>query len=140
MGSLRIAVLVVALFALHALAMPAYARIGSCGGCGTVIDVDAIYYASDKAPDGAAVGAIVGGTPSKHVGANRKAAATPSVATSGLIGRAARGSDQGDDERGLRLEIKMDGGGQRTIEVGEGLRIYKGDRVRVFSSRIEILD
>ena len=133
----RITALFVALLAVLAVALPAQARIGSCPGCGTVTDVDAIYFARDKAPAGATAGTIIGGTAAKQVG---KSAPATGVATGGLVGRKASGTDQGGDERGLRLELKMDGGGQRTIEVVEGLRIYKGDRLRVHSDRIEQLD
>lgn len=133
----RVAALVVALLAFFSIAPPAQARIGSCPGCGTVTDVDEIYFARDRAPDGTSAGSIIGGTAAKQVG---KAAPAPGVATGGLVGRKASGSDQGDDQRGLRLELKMDGGGQRTIEVVEGMRIYKGDRLRVHSNRIEQLD
>jgi hypothetical protein len=62
------------------------------------------------------------------------------VADHGLIGRNARTTDQGDDARGLRLEIRMDAGGRRFIEVGEGTRVYRRDRVRVHSDRIEVFD
>jgi hypothetical protein len=125
------------LLALQSFATPACARIGSCGGCGTVTDVDAIHFARDKAPEGAPAGTIVGGTPGTKPG---KPATAANVSTGGLVGRKAGRNDQGDDARGLRLEIKMDGGGRRTIEVVEGQRIYKGDRVRVFGTRIEMLD
>ena len=133
----RVAALAVALLALQSIAPPASARIGSCPGCGTVLDIDPIYYARDKAPDGAAAGTIVGGTPSTKRG---KPSSVTNVSTGGLVGRKPGRDDQGDDARGLRLEIKMDGGGQRTIEVVEGGRIYKGDRVRVHGNRIEMLD
>ena len=131
----RIAALVLVALASFAIASPAHARIGSCGGCGTVTDVDAIWYARDKAPADAAAGTIVGGT---AVGKARNSASA--VSTRGLVGRKTGRDDQGDDARGLRLEVKMDGGGTRTLEVVDGLRIYKGDRLRVRGDRIEVLD
>lgn len=136
MGTTRIAALAFVALALQFTALPSYARIGSCAGCGTVVDVDPIYYERAKAPDVAAAGTIIGGT----INSGGRSATATGVAMSGLIGREARGNDRGNDERGLRLELKMDGGGQRTIEVSDGMRIYRGDRVRVYSDRIELLD
>lgn len=132
----RIAALFAALLALQSVALPAQARIGSCPGCGTVTDVDAIYFARDKAPDGAAAGTIVGGTATGK--ASRSKTAT-GAAVGGVVGRKASGN-QGDDARGVRLEVKMDGGGQRTIEITDGLRVYKGDRLRVHTDHVEMLD
>jgi hypothetical protein len=129
---LRAAVVALAVLA----AGPTAARIGSCGGCGTVIDVDAIFYPRDKAREDADAGTIVGGTP----GTRARKPAAPSAATGGLVGRLARDGERGDDARGLRLELKLDGGGRRTLEIGEGVRVYKGDRVRVSGDRIEMLD
>lgn len=130
----RIAALAVLAIATS-LAPPASARIGSCPGCGTVTDVDAIRYPRDKAPAEAAAGTIVGGT---AVGNTRKSASGASIG--GLVGRKSARGETGDDARGVRLEVRMDGGGTRTIEVVEGLRIYKGDRLRVRGGRVEVLD
>ncbi len=60
-----------------------------------------------------------------------------SLAVGGLVGLKAGGAD---DARGLRLEVKMDGGGVRTIEIVEGVRVYKGDRLRVHADHVEMLD
>lgn len=130
----RVAATVVALLALASTSLPAHARIGSCPGCGTVTDVDAIYYARDKAAEGAVAGTIVGGT---ATGKASKSKTATGVAVGGLVGLKAGGAD---DARGLRLEVKMDGGGVRTIEIVEGVRVYKGDRLRVHSDHVEMLD
>ena len=133
----RAAAMAVALLALNAIALPAHARIGSCPGCGTVTDVDAIHYARDKAAGGAAAGTIVGGT---ATGKASKSKTATGVAVGGLVGRKASGAAGANDARGLRLEVKMDGGGVRTIEIVEGVRVYKGDRLRVHTDHVEMLD
>lgn len=133
----RVAATVVALLALASTSLPAHARIGSCPGCGTVTDVDAIYYARDKAAEGAVAGTIVGGT---ATGKASKSKTATGVAVGGLVGRKATGEPGAGDARGLRLEVKMDGGGVRTIEIVEGVRVYKGDRLRVHADHVEMLD
>ena len=133
----RIAATAVALLSLTAIALSAHARIGSCPGCGTVTDFDAIFYARDRAADGAAPGTIIGGTATGKAGKTKTATG---VAVAGLVGRKASGAAGADDVRGLRLEVKMDGGGLRTIEIVDGVRVYKGDRLRVHTDHVEMLD
>ena len=117
------------------------AHYGRCGNCGTVVDVDAIYYDRDSNADGAVLGAIIGGLIGNQVGSGsgRRAATVGGAVAGGLIGREAdsRRGDRG--ERGTRIEVRMDRGGIRVVEVHGDMRIYRGDRVRVYRGRVEIL-
>jgi hypothetical protein len=128
----RIAVLFVALFALHATAVQARTRVMMCAGCGTVIDADPIWYSPANAPAGAVEGTIIG--------AKIDGQKTASVTVDGLIGRDARRGERGNDASGLRLEVRMDNGGRRIVEVGEGLRVYRRDRVRMHDNKLEVID
>lgn len=122
---------VLAAASLHAAART---RTMMCAICGTVIDADPIFYSRDAAPDRGVAGAIIGDGHEGH----EPAAGWPAAA---LIGRDARKSERSEgDERGLRLEIRMDAGGSRIIEVGGGLRVYRRDRVRVHHDRVEVFD
>ena len=124
-----LSVLVVLLAALLPAA-PGSAYVGRCPTCGTVDKVEAIRYEAVR--DGAAVGAIVASIAGRAPGAKAGDAG-------GLIGRTTGRRADGPGERGTRLEIRMDKGGIRTIEVHGDPRIYRGDRVRVFKDRVELL-
>lgn len=130
--SIALAALVSAVLAAAPPATSARTRTMMCAICGTVIDADPIFFPRDKLPAGAAPGTIVG---AKFDGPK-----APAAAIDGLVGRDARRSEQGDDARGLRLEIRMDGGGRRIIEIGDELRVYRRDRVRVHSDHVEVYD
>ena len=85
------------------------AYVGRCARCGSAVDVDAFSYEHTDATT--ATGAIV----------SAETAAKPGT------------------ERGTRIEIKMDKGGNRVIHVHGDPRVYKGDRVRLYRDRIELL-
>ncbi|HVF35506.1 MAG TPA: hypothetical protein VND91_09315 [Candidatus Saccharimonadia bacterium] len=85
------------------------AYVGRCASCGTASDVDAFHYARD-----------------------------PAVTKPGAILTAESAAKPGR-ERGTRIEIRMDKGGRRVIQVHGDPRIYKGDRVRLYRDRIELL-
>lgn len=123
------------------IAAPASAYTGRCGKCGTIVDVDYIRYDRDRGAQGAVAGAIIGGLLGNQVGSGsgRDAATVAGAIAGGLIGRKVDRKDRGEGERGLRLNIRMDRGGYRTIEVHGDPRLYKGDRVRVHGDRIELI-
>ncbi|HVF35432.1 MAG TPA: glycine zipper 2TM domain-containing protein [Candidatus Saccharimonadia bacterium] len=136
-------------FVLQLAAAPADARPLRCGNCGTVLDVDNIWYEDqggrgDSGREGAVVGAIIGGLLGNQVGggSGRKAATVGGAVAGGLIGhRIDRNDDRGDRGfTGKRVEIRMDRGGYRTVEVHGDMRIYRGDRVRVHQDRLVSLD
>ena len=116
---------------LFVLLVPAaaIAYVGRCPTCGTVDRVDPIAYARDPAKVAPATGAILGSIEGRAGGAAAKA----------LPGRAVGRKSDVPGERGTRLEIRMDKGGVRTIDVHGDPRIYRGDRVRVFRDRVELL-
>ena len=96
---------------------------GMCSGCGTVIDVEKIYYDRGNT-DGAAVdGAIIGGKDREG----------------GLIGRNVALHEGSPGERGLFIEVRMDSGGYRKLEIHGDMRIFRRDRVRVWSDRVELI-
>lgn len=113
-----------------------------CGSCGTVVDVDRIRYGRDSGTEGAVIGAIIGGAIGNQAGRGdgRRAATVAGAIAGGLIGREVdRNDGRGGGQRGLRLEIRMDRGDYRTIEIHGDMRIYRGDRVRVHRNRVELL-
>ena len=109
-GTFARCVLAILLLVCAALgARPSEAYVGRCASCGTASDVDAFHYAPDAAVT--KPGAIV----------TAESAAKPGSA------------------RGTRIEIRMDKGGKRVIHVHGDPRIYKGDRVRLYRDRLELL-
>jgi outer membrane lipoprotein SlyB len=131
------------LLALFALApVPAQARHDRCGNCGTVVDVDRISYGRDSSAEGTVLGAIIGGVVGNQVGSGsgRRAATVAGAVAGGLIGRRIdRDNDRGGGYVGRRLEIRMDRGGYRVIEVHGPMEVYRGDRVRVYRNRVELI-
>lgn len=125
---------------VHAADAPA--RTLRCSQCGTVIDVDPIRYDRDVGAEGAIVGAIVGAAIGSQVGSGsgRRAATVAGAVAGGLVGRNADRHQRRGGEIGRRLELRMDRGGYRVIEVHGPMRIYRGDRVRVLPDRIVPLD
>src|SRR5262245_40348190 len=96
---------------------PASAASYRCGNCGTVVDVEHIEYDPDKGRGGAVVGAIIGGLLGNQIGggSGRAVATVAGAAGGGLIGHRVDKNNPGQGEPGLRLEIRMDKGGYRTI-------------------------
>ena len=117
------------------------AHYGRCGNCGTVTDVDAIYYDRDSNADGAILGAIIGGVLGNQIGSGsgRKVATVGGAVAGGFVGRNVDSRKGDTGERGLRIEVRMDKGGHRTVEIHGDMRIYRGDRVRVYRDRVELL-
>ena len=119
----------------------AEAYVGRCGKCGTITRVETIVYDADKGAQGVVAGGIIGGLLGNQIGGGSgKAAATVAgVIAGGLIGRKVDKKSGSNGERGLRLEIRMDRGGFRTIEIAGTPRLYRGDRVRVERDRVDLL-
>ena len=141
------------------------ARSYRCGQCGTVEDVDRIWYerrfddrdrdprddrrrdGRDSGREGAVLGAIIGGALGNQVGGGRgrTAATIAGVVVGGLVGRdidrndgrGGRWDDRGDE--GLRLSIRMDRGFTQTVKIAGAMRIYRGDRVRLRNGRVELI-
>jgi outer membrane lipoprotein SlyB len=115
-----------------------------CGNCGTVEDVDRIWYerGRDSGREGAVIGAIIGGAIGNQAGKGdgRTAATIAGAVVGGLIGREIDRSDgRGRGERGLRLRIRMDRGYRQTVEIAGEPRIYRGDRVRLRNRRVDLI-
>lgn len=87
----------------------AHTYVGRCASCGSAVDVDAFRYER-----------------------------TDAVTTTGAILPEESAAKRGA-ERGTRVEIRMDKGGKRIIHVHGDPRIYKGDRIRIYRDRIELL-
>jgi len=144
MKSYGVSIFPMFLIALAFQLLPATAvaqHYGRCGNCGTVVDVDQIYFEEDSTTDGAVVGAIIGGLLGNQVGSGsgRTAATVGGAVAGGFIGK---NVDQGKGkggERGLRIEVRLDKGGYRTVEILGNMRIYRNDRVRVYRDRVELL-
>lgn len=121
---------------LLATASPTEAlRTLRCGQCGTVIDIDAIFYDRDVATTEPAVGQIIGvplGTAAPGASGRHP--------KGGLVGRNADGANRRGGTLARRIELRMDRGGHRVIEVHGAFRAYRGDRVRVLSDRLVLLD
>ena len=116
-------------------------HVGRCGSCGTIQDIDNIVYDADKGAQGAVVGAIIGGLLGNQIGSGsgRTAATVAGAVGGGLVGRKVDKKNSGNGEPGVRLLIKMDKGGTRTIELHGRPRLYKGDRVKVKRNSVELL-
>lgn len=132
----RILLSCVALFAVALPAGDTDAYVGRCPTCGTVDRVDAIAYTRAADAPEPAVGAIIGSIDGREGARN---AAVSKGAPGGLIGRKLERKAAPDGTRGTRLEVRMDKGGIRTIEVHGDPRIYRGDRVKVSKGRVELL-
>ena len=137
-------------FVLQLASAPVDARPLRCGNCGTVLKVESIWYEDrggrdhDSGREGAVVGAIIGGLLGNQVGSGsgRKAATVGGAVAGGLIGHRIdrRNGDRDGGYRGKRVQLRMDRGGYQTVEVHGDMRIYRGDRVRVTSDRVVMLD
>ena len=106
-----------------------------CGQCGTVVDVDAIFYERDVAKAEPAIGTIIGvplGTAAPSASGRQP--------KGGLVGHNADRANRRGGTTARRIELRMDRGGHRVLEVHGAFRIYRGDRVRVLSDRLVVLD
>jgi uncharacterized protein YcfJ len=119
----------------------ATAASGRCGSCGIVERVEKITYEKDKGVGGAVLGTIIGGVIGNQFGSGsgRTAMTIAGAAGGGLIGHKVDKNHSANGEPGLRLQIRMDKGGNKTIEIAGNQRIYKGDRVKVFRDHVEIV-
>lgn len=145
--------LLVALVAGVSLSSPAEAGRYRCAQCGTVEDVDRIWYDGrrddrrDSGTEGAVIGAIIGGALGNQIGggSGRTAATVAGVVVGGLVGRDidrndGRGNNRNNrGERGMRLVVRMDRGGYQTVEIHGEMRIYRGDRVRLRDGRVDLI-
>ena len=131
-------VLVLALLAAPAVAT---AASGRCGSCGIVTKVESIVYEKDKGVGGAVLGTIIGGVIGNQFGSGsgKTAMTIAGAAGGGLIGHKVDKNHSHNGEPGLRIQVRMDKGGYRTIEVAGQQRIYKGDRVKVHRDRVELV-
>jgi outer membrane lipoprotein SlyB len=122
------------------LASPASAQY-RCGSCGTITDVDRIMYNPDKGAGGAVLGAIIGGVLGNQIGggSGRTAATVGGAVAGGLIGHKVDKNNAPGEQEGLRLEIRMDNGSYRTVEIHGRMRLYRGDRVKVRGNKVELL-
>ena len=139
-----LSLLLAILFAGLGFAPAAEAQRFRCAQCGTVEDVDRIWYerGRDSGTEGAVIGAIIGGAIGNQAGKGdgRTAATIAGALVGGLIGREIdRNDGRGRGERGLRLVIRMDRGYYQTVEIHGDMRIYRGDRVRLRNGRVELI-
>ena len=131
-----------AVFALASLAFvePATAKLLRCSRCGTVLDVDPIFYDHDVARPDAPAGAIVGGSLSSGWFGDPEGGVVATRATGGLVGRNMGDGNYRGGSVGRRIELRLDRGGHAIIEVHGDMRIYRGDRVRILPDALVILD
>jgi len=130
------------LIAVSLLAVPGIASAGGrCGNCGVVTNIDRIVYDKDKGVGGAVLGAIIGGVIGNQFGggSGKKVATVAGATAGGFIGRNQDLNKSHNGEPGLRLEIRMDKGGYRTLEIAGQPRIYRGDRVKVYNNKVELV-
>lgn len=129
------------LLLLIALPGIAAASSGRCGDCGIVTKVEKITYNKDKGVGGAVLGTIIGGVIGNQFGGGKgKTAMTVAgAATGGYIGHKAD-KNHPDEQPGLRLEIRMDAGGMKYLEIAGQPRIYKGDRVKVKRDTVTLVE
>ncbi|HET7844882.1 MAG TPA: glycine zipper 2TM domain-containing protein [Xanthomonadales bacterium] len=142
MSSRAVPSFVIVLFSLLMLPGVASAASGRCGSCGIVEKVEKIVYDKDKGVGGAVLGTIVGGLIGNQFGSGsgRTAMTVAGAAGGGLIGHKVDKNHSANGEPGLRLSIRMDKGGYKTLEIAGEQRIYKGDRVKVFRDHVELVD
>lgn len=109
---------------------------------GIVTKVEKIIYEKDKGVGGAVLGTIIGGVLGNQIGggSGRKVATVAGAATGGYIGYKQDKKNSRNGEPGLRLEIRMDAGGTRYVEIAGQPRIYRGDRVKVHGDRVELVN
>ncbi len=108
----------------------------------------------DSGTEGLILGALIGGALGNQVGKGdgRTAATIAGVVAGGAVGRNIdrndnssrysrnrRYDDRNGNSDGVRLQVRMDGGGYRTVEVAGNLNIYRGDRVRLNRDRVVVL-
>lgn len=134
--------LAAAALALATLAFvePAGAKLLRCSRCGTVLDVDPIFYDRDVARPDAPVGAIVGGSLSSGWFGDEASGGVRARATGGLVGRNMGDGNYRGGAVGRRIELKLDRGGHAIIEVHGEMRVYRGDRVRILPEALVVLD
>lgn len=156
-----------ALAMLAALSLPAEEALAQryrCNNCGTVERVERIRYdqgrydtrgwddrnrnSRDNGTEGMILGALIGGAIGNQVGSGdgRTAATIAGAVAGGAVGRNIdrnngndRNDNRGGTRNGVRLRVRMDRGGHQTVEVGGNLSVYRGDRVRLHSNRVELI-
>ena len=140
--TVRALAVVASIFVLATLAFvePAGAKLLRCTRCGTVLDVDPIFYDRDVARPDAPVGAIVGGSLSSGWFGDAEDGVVTARATGGLVGRNAGDGNYRGGTPGRRIELKLDRGGHAILEVHGEMRVYRGDRVRILPDAVVVLD
>ena len=125
---------------LQLLPGPALAQhYGRCGNCGTVVDVDQIYYEEDSTTDGTVVGAIIGGLIGNQVGSGsgRTAATVAGAAIGGAVGNNVDRNNNSDGRTYDNVERQcrpVDGGYQQRIMGYDVEYRYRGE---VYMSRLD---
>ena len=111
-----------------------------CGNCGTVVDVRPVHHKDKHFGAGTAIGAVAGGLLGHTVGKGdgRTAATVGGAVAGGAVGHAVEKNNR-DGNTAWRYQVDMDNGRRVTVTMGDNEDIQNGDRVRVFSGRLERL-
>ena len=115
-------------------------RLQRCGNCGTVVDVRPVHHKDKHFGAGTAIGAVAGGLLGHTVGKGdgRTAATVGGAVAGGAVGHAVEKNNR-DGNTAWRYQVDMDNGRRVTVTMGDNEDIQNGDRVRVFSGRLERL-
>lgn len=111
-----------------------------CGNCGTVVDVRPVHHKDKHFGAGTAIGAVAGGLLGHTIGKGdgRTAATVGGAVAGGAVGHAVEKNNR-DGNTAWRYQVEMDNGRRVTVTMGDNNDIQNGDRVRVFSGRLERL-
>jgi outer membrane lipoprotein SlyB len=111
-----------------------------CGNCGTVVDVRSVHHKDKHLGAGTAIGAVAGGLLGHTIGKGdgRTAATVGGAVAGGAVGHAVEKNNR-DGNTTWRYQVEMDNGRHVTVTMGDNRDIQNGDRVRVFSGRLERL-
>jgi len=127
--------LLAAALGFGAMAAPSIdADVGTCAGCGTVVDVDPIFARGRSVGSGALLGALVGGAVGNRIGSGRTSTTVAGAAAGAAMGYNA--ASRRTAVSGYTITVEMDGGDVRTIRSTDDHDLDRGDRVQVSDGRL----
>lgn len=111
-----------------------------CNHCGTIADIEQVWVDDKRVGGGTLLGVIIGGAIGNQVGSGdgRRAATAAGAIAGGVIGHEAEKNHR-DQQRGYRIEVRLDDGRYGHVVQLRDPRLRVGDRVIIRDDHVYAL-